>query len=138
MTVANAIGCRNERKIRKPSAKAPTSKTRRNTTLGIKFCFLTRKPGCRFGLAADRQCILSRLQGAIAAREELRRRLARTVEIGIGKHRGRSELNDRRLCPTPRAGMRRWVASFLVLPLKDYGFSSCNAAPSLERGGPPL
>src|SRR5215831_18670877 len=45
ITVANAIGCRKERKIKKASASAPTSKARRNTTLAIEFGLFTKVAG---------------------------------------------------------------------------------------------
>src|SRR5580765_1593072 len=71
ITMANAIGCRKGRKIQQASARAPTSKARRNKTLAIELGLFTRKPGGRLNFPGDRQCILSRLRRAIAGRNDV-------------------------------------------------------------------
>ena len=51
MTIANAKGCRNERKSQKPTTVTPTSKANKNNTLAIEFDFSTSRPECPFGLS---------------------------------------------------------------------------------------
>ena len=78
ITTANAIGCRKGRKIQKASAREPTSKARRNKTLAIEFSFFTRRP--EVDVPAERQCILSRLRGAIG---RIVRRVIQELLCGI-------------------------------------------------------